>query len=170
MNDENTQKESLDKTTKTTPILTRFQESNKRFLLLDANMWCFPKFAFFSYIIVKQGDIINPVYKIPTMTSIKKANGYNIDGIHEERMQYLKKQIIEALNSNKKKLHQDQIIPLSEPVMIGGQTRDNQRGYGWEWDWSGGIGTSTPGTYYGEMTSFFIIGIKITRIMDSKSQ
>ena len=30
--------------------------------------------------------------------------------------------------------------------------------FGWEWDWSNGIGSYTEGTYYGEVTTFLIIG------------
>ena len=34
----------------------------------------------------------------------------------------------------------------------------NQTGYGWEWDWSNGCGDYIEGTYYGEVTTFFVIG------------
>ena len=75
-------------------------------------------------------------------------------------MQYLKNHIIEAANKYKK-LTPNLIIPLSEPCPLGGQSDFNQMGYGWEWNWSYGVGDYAEGTYYGEMTGFSVIGIKI---------
>lgn len=97
---------------------------------------------------------------VPTMSEIKSVADKSISGVSIPRMQYLKKHIIDAA-SKYKNLTPNLIIPLSEPCPLGGQSDFNQQGYGWEWDWSYGIGDYTEGTYYGEMTGFSVIGIRI---------
>lgn len=161
VNAKNTYRATLKKTTSTTPIITKFCEHKENeFLILNANM-TLPNGKGFSYIVVRSNTIITgTVENIPTMTEIKSVAGKNIKNVTIPRMQYLKEHVLEVARRN---LVTDpmQIIPLSEPCPIGGQSDFNQSGYGWEWDWSYGIGDYTEGTYYGEMTGFHVIGIQM---------
>lgn len=160
-NIKNTYHATLKKTTSTTPIITEFcKHKEYEFLILNANM-TLPGYKSFSYIVIRANTIITgTVANIPTMTEIKSVSGKSISGVNIPRMQFLKEHILEASRHNSV-IKSNQIIPLSEPCPIGGQSDSNQEGYGWEWDWSNGIGDCYEGTYYGEMTGFSVIGIQI---------
>ncbi len=54
------------------------------------------------------------------------------------------------------------------PYLLRAQNRNNRIGYGWEWDWSDGYGDSTPGTFYGETTSYLFAGIRIINIQERR--
>ena len=56
-----------------------------------------------------------------------------------------------------------EMIPLEYAVKLRAQTSRNRQGYGWEWDWSGGIGSYTEGTLYGETTDFYISHILVKK-------
>lgn len=129
-------------------------------MVLNAGMRL-PEYKKFSYIIIRSNKtIVGMQENVPTMSEIKSVADKSISGVSIPRMQYLKKHIIDAA-SKYKNLTPNLIIPLSEPCPLGGQSDFNQQGYGWEWDWSYGIGDYTEGTYYGEMTGFSVIGIRI---------
>ena len=87
----------------------------------------------------------------PTMTELKTFRPRRIPN----RMRPLWDKINQYDNS---KLKVGQKIQFDVPLPLGGQTYANQTGYGWEWDWSDGYGSYTEGTYYGEVTTFLIIG------------
>lgn len=162
VNNKNTYYASVRKTTSTTPIITEYCKSDKEFMVLNARMRL-PEYKQFSYIIVRSNKTIVGVQEnVPTMSEIKSVADKAISGVSIPRMQYLKEHIIAAA-SQCKNLTPNLIIPLSEPCPIGGQSDFNQTGYGWEWDWSYGIGDYTEGTYYGEMTGFSVIGIRINQ-------
>lgn len=162
VNSKNSYFVSVKKTTSTTPIITEYCKSDKEFMLLNARMRL-PEYKQFSYIIVRSNKTIVGVQEnVPTMSELKSVADKSISGVNIPRMQYLKKHIIDAA-SKYKNLTPDLIIPLSEPCPLGGQSDFNQQGYGWEWDWSYGIGDYTEGTYYGEMTGFSVIGIRINK-------
>ena len=162
VNNNNSYFASVKKTTSTTPIITAYCKSDKEFMVLNAGMRL-PEYKKFSYIIVRSNKTIVGVQEnVPTMSELKSVADKSISGVNIPRMQYLKKHIIDAA-SNYKKLTPNLIIPLSEPCPLGGQSDFNQQGYGWEWDWSYGIGDYTEGTYYGEMTGFSVIGIRINK-------
>ena len=63
----------------------------------------------------------------------------------------------------------DQMIPLDYCVHLGAQTSENRTGYGWEWDWSFGYGDYVEGTFYGEVTDFYITYIVVSRIERPKT-
>lgn len=160
INGENSYFASLKKNTSTTPIVTEYCKSDKEFMILNAGMRL-PEGQKFSYIIVRSNKtIVGMQENVPTMSEIKSVAGKWIAYVGIRRMQYLKNHIIEAV-SKCKNFAPDLVIPLSEPCPLGGQSDFNQTGYGWEWDWSYGVGDYTEGTYYGEMTGFSVIGIKI---------
>lgn len=162
INNKNTYFASVRKTTSTTPIITEYCKSDREFMVLNARMKL-PEYQQFSYIIVRNNKTIVEMQKnVPTMTEIKSVADKSISGVSIPRMQYLKEHIIAAA-SQCKNLTSNLIIPLSEPCPIGGQSDFNQTGYGWEWDWSYGVGDYTEGTYYGEMTGFSVIGIRINQ-------
>lgn len=150
----------LKKNTSTTPLVTEYCKSDKEFMVLNAGMRL-PEYKEFSYIIIRSNKtIVGTQENVPTMSELKSVADKSIVGVSIPRMQYLKNHIIEAANKYKK-LTSNLIIPLSEPCPLGGQSDFNQMGYGWEWNWSYGVGDYVEGTYYGEMTGFSVIGIKI---------
>lgn len=162
VNNKNSYFASLKKNTSTTPIVTEYCKSDKEFMVLNAGMRL-PEYKKFSYIIIRSNKtIVGMQENVPTMSEIKSVADKSISGVSIPRMQYLKNHIIDAA-SKYKNLTPNLIIPLSEPCPLGGQSDFNQTGYGWEWDWSYGIGDYTEGTYYGEMTGFSVIGIRINR-------
>lgn len=150
----------LKKNTATTPIITEYCKSDKKYMILDAKMQL-PGLKKFSYIVVRSNKtIIGTQENIPTMSELKSVAEKPITGVTIPRMQYLKEHILSVIK-NQKSISSNSIIPLEESCPIGGQSDFNQCGYGWEWDWSYGIGDYTEGTYYGEMTGFMVIGIRI---------
>lgn len=162
VNNKNSYFASLKKNTSTTPIVTEYCKSDKEFMVLNAGMRL-PEYKKFSYIIIRSNKTIVGIQEnVPTMSEIKSVADKSISGVSIPRMQYLKNHIIDA-TSKYKNLTPNLIIPLSEPCPLGGQSDFNQTGYGWEWTWEYGIGDYTEGTYYGEMTGFSVIGIRINR-------
>ena len=160
MDIKNSYRKIIKRNTSTTPIITEFCKSDKEFFVLDVGMRL-PGYKNFSYIIIKNNKIISEAQEnVPTMSEIKSVAGKNIQSVEVPRMQYLKKNILNSVKQYKT-LSPKLIIPFSKPCLIGGQSDANQSGYGWEWDWSYGVGDYTEGTYYGEMTGFFVIGIQI---------
>lgn len=59
-------------------------------------------------------------------------------------------------------LDKDRFYRFSKPYLLRAQNSSNRTGYGWEWDWSGGIGSYTEGTLYGETTNYLFVGAYIT--------
>lgn len=162
VNKKNSYYASIKRNTNTTPIITEFCKSDKEFMVLDAGMIT-TGYKKFSYIIVRSNKKIVVIQKnVPTMSEIKSVSNKYINNVDILRMQYLKNHIIDAVNKYNN-LTPNLIIPLSEPCPVGGQSDFDQTGYGWEWDWSCGIGDYIEGTYYGEMTGFSVIGIKINQ-------
>lgn len=160
VNKKNSYTAILRKNTSTTPLVTEYCKSDKEFMVLNAGMRL-PEYKEFSYIIIRGNKtIVGTQENVPTMSELKSVAEKSIVGVSIPRMQYLKNHIIEAANKYKK-LTPNLIIPLSEPCPLGGQSDYNQMGYGWEWNWSYGVGDYVEGTYYGEMTGFSVIGIKI---------
>ena len=156
VSEKNSYRAYLFNTSNTIPIITEYCHSSKEFLILDANMYL-QEYKTFSYIIVKaKTRIKESKSNVPTMTEIKSVYNKMIKNVTIPRMQWLKNHILSSV-SNYNELSSKQIIPLSEPCLIGGQAEINKTGYGWEY--SGGY--YYEGTNYGEMTGFSVIGIQI---------
>ena len=71
--------------------------------------------------------------------------------------------IVVKRDGKKVELDDFEMIPLEYAVKLRAQTSRNRQGYGWEWDWSGGIGSYTEGTLYGETTDFYISHILVKK-------
>ena len=148
MNHKNTMTCSLFPETKTTPLMDMFATDQKKdFLVL--RMVIYGK----DIVITKrQPGIKIANVEAPTMTELKTWRNRRTT---PERMEPLLAEIRKYNNMGLK--HGDK-IQFDTPLPLGGQTYANQTGYGWEWDWTDGIGSCTEGTFYGEVTTFFIIG------------
>ena len=59
-------------------------------------------------------------------------------------------------------IDKDQFFRFSKPFLLRAQNSSNRTGYGWEWNWSGGYGDYTEGTFYGETTNYFFVGVYVT--------
>ena len=162
LNEENSYYVELTKTTSTTPIVTEYCNSNKKFMVLNAFMGLSYSTTF-SYIIAKSEKRILEMHEdIPTMTELKMVSGKYITDVDTPRMQLLKNNIIKIFKK-KENVSAGLIIPLSTPCLIGGQSAKDQSGYGWSWDWSWASGNPIEGTFYGEMSGFYVIGIIINQ-------
>lgn len=147
MTDENTMTRYLSSGTQTTPIMDMFiNDKEKDFLVLRG---VFPDKDL--VIGKKQQGIIVENVSAPTMTELKMF-----------RYRHPPKRMLPLLDELKKydnlKIKEGQKVQFDTPLPLGAQTYANQTGYGWEWDWSNGYGSYTEGTYYGEVTTFLIIG------------
>lgn len=121
-------------------------------MILNAEMRL-PDYKKFSYIIMKDNTRIVGTYEdLPTISEVKSVAGRTLSSVSIPRMQHLKECIISATKTYEA-LTSNLIIPLSEPCHIGGQSDYNQQGYG----------SYAARTYYGEMTGFVVIGIRINR-------
>lgn len=148
MTSENTIVRTLWPDTKTTPLMDEFaNDQTKDFLVLNNVLY--------------EQDIVitkrQPGIKVanvdtPTMTELKTWK--NKRSIPER----IKPLLAEVSKYDKKNLKHGDKIQFDIPLPLGGQTYANQTGYGWEWDWRDGFGSCIEGTYYGEVTTFFIIG------------
>lgn len=73
---------------------------------------------------------------------------------------YCRTQLCEALKQNKRILESEEFY-FYKPFYLRAQNSNNRKGYGWEWDWSGGVGTASEGTFYGETSNYAFVGVKI---------
>lgn len=147
MNRKNTMTCILFPETKTTPLMDMFANDQKKdFLVLQCVL------PYDLVITKRQPGIKIANVEAPTMTELKTwRNKRTIP----ERMEPLFAEMRKYYDMDLK--HGDK-IQFDTPLPLGGQTYANQTGYGWEWDWADGIGSCTEGTFYGEVTTFFIIG------------
>lgn len=147
MTEENTMSYYLSSDTSTTPIMDEFYNNNdKDFLVLKGI------FSGKDLVITKKQRNVSVLdIPSPTMTELKTFRPSRIP----DRMRPLW-DTISKYDTSKMKVGQK--VQFDIPLPLGGQTYANQTGYGWEWDWSDGYGSYTEGTYYGEVTTFLIIG------------
>lgn len=152
MTEENTMECYLSYDTSTTPLMDEFSNNkDKDFLVLKGIFWGR------DLVITKYcRNVTVANVSSPTMTELKTFRSNRIP----KRMRPLYDLIHGYDRDNLKK---GQKVQFEIPLPLGGQTYANQTGYGWEWDWSGGYGSYTEGTYYGEVTTFFIIGFIVSR-------
>lgn len=163
VNNKNSYRTIIKRNTNTTPIITEFCKNKQyEFLILNANMYL-PNHKSFSYLIIRTNTTITEMKdNVPTMTEIKSVSGKTISGVSIPRMQFLKEHILEVARYNVV-TQPRQIILLSEPCPIGGQSDINQTGYGNEYFYDLLV---YEGTKYGEMTGFSVIGIQINQTYD----
>ena len=148
MTEENTTIKYLYADTPTTRIMDEFANDNdKDFLVLRNVFW--EK----DLVVAKKHSYIESAnVDAPTMTELKT---YRSRSSTPERMKPLLEEIRKYDCSDMKSGTK---VQFDKPLPLGAQTYANQTGYGWQWDWSNGYGDYTEGTYYGEVTTFLIIG------------
>lgn len=147
MTEENTMECWLSSDTSTTPLMDKFDNDKEKDFLVLRGIFSGKGLV----ITKKQRSVTTADVSSPTMTELKTFRPSRVP----ERMRPLLEIISQYDNS---KLKYGQKVQFDVPLPLGGQTYANQTGYGWEWDWTGGYGSYTEGTYYGEVTTFLIIG------------
>lgn len=154
MNDYNTMYKVLTKQTKTTPIMDKFCNSKEfTFLILNSKLYS-PDYKGVIKLVVTPAfnNIEHAECPSPTMTELKTNGSKSINAHFPARMQPL---IQEIQKYDFNKMSYGDKKQFSKPFILGGQTYDNQTGFGWEWEWDECI---YEGTEYGEVTDFFVIG------------
>ena len=158
VNDQNSMKVKLYEDTRTTPIMDKFYNSDKRFLVFEGIFSVGKNWTKVSLVVAKGRRDVNLIDSKLTMTDLKKHSGTIVGerflkGYPEtSRFYSLAKEMLKAAPKLEKELK----VPFETPIRLGGQTFANQTGYGsiYEGDYQ-----VTQGTLYGETTGFYIIGI-----------
>ena len=154
---------------KTTKVMDYFYHSEKNFLILrEVYPFVFSepyRWVNVSLIISKSVDCPKIEESCPTMTEIKRISSLKqkiyADDTERvlarvpERMRPLTSGILDVL-SNEPITESDETFIFKVPFRIGGQTYDDQTGYGSYYD---GDVCLYEGTYYGQTTSFYVVGI-----------
>lgn len=154
---------------KTTPMMDAFYHSKDPFLVLH-HMHYFIKYnpywsAAVDLIISKSVDCPEVNKSRPTLTEIKTvtnmSRSFYIDEPEKaicyvpQRMEELISEICSLLKNMDNPKHGD-MIAFKSPFEIGGQTYSDQTGYGSYYE---GDDCIYKGTYYGQTTSFYVVGI-----------
>lgn len=154
--------------TKTTKVMDSFYHSENKFLILygvyQFEIWK-PSYTWVdvSLIISKSVDCPKVEESCPTLTEIKRisslkrrinANGRVLAHV-PERMMPLTSEVLSTIN-NEGTIENGKTITFKVPFKIGGQTYDDQTGYGSYYE---GDDCIYEGTYYGQTTSFYVVGI-----------
>lgn len=154
---------------KTTKVMDYFYHSEKNFLILrEVYPFVFSepyRWVNVSLIISKSVDCPKIEESCPTMTEIKRISSLKqkiyADDTERvlarvpERMRPLTSGILDVL-SNESITESDETFIFKVPFRIGGQTYDDQTGYGSYYE---GDDCIYEGTYYGQTTSFYVVGI-----------
>ncbi len=157
--DENTQSQRLFHNTATTPIIDKFANSDKRFLVFTRAFCLSPVWKHVSLVIAKSSLGINYDNNGLVLTDLKKAVGdtvseYSYYFLHDSsRLFPLYRELITVA---KKTPAKGEIVPFERVCLIGGQTYDDQTGFGSEYC---GSDLVYEGKEYGETTKFVIIGV-----------
>lgn len=156
---DNTQSERLSPTTRTTPIIDKFAKSDKQFLVFTRAFRLGIIWKQVSLVIVKSGLNINYDSNGLVLTDLKKAVG---DIVYESSPNFLNEDsrlfplYRELITVSKKMPAKGEIVPFEKVCLIGGQTYDDQTGFGSEYY---GSDLVYQGKEYGETTKFSIIGV-----------
>lgn len=156
---DNTLKVQLEKGTKTTPIMDSFQKSDKEFLLFENIFTLSENRKKVSLVITKGVHGVRYVNDGLTMTDLKKAaktlvGAYSANYMSKSNRKYnLYQELIEV---DKNKLVNGQGYAFRVPCLLGGQTFNDQTGFGSEYC---GERLTYRGKNYGETTMFLIIGV-----------
>lgn len=152
---------SLDSDTKTTPVMEKFYQSNKSFLIFSKLFHLMGNSNSISLVVKKDHPDVNRHNSDLTMTNIKEvANTY----ITSSSTKYLKESsrryhlYKELEKICQKSPQRGERIPFDLPCKLRGQTFKDQRGYGSRYC---GEDLIHPGTEYGATTNFLIIGALI---------
>jgi hypothetical protein len=154
---------------KTTPIMDAFYHSKDPFLVLRHIHYFIKNDPYWGavvdLIIAKSVDCPEVNKSCPTLTEIKTVTNmsgvFYIDELEKviyyapQRMEALITEIYSLLRNMESPKHGD-MIAFKVPFEIGGQTYRDQTGYGSYYD---GDVCLYEGTYYGQTTSFYVVGI-----------
>lgn len=153
-------------TTKSIALMDQFEGNNKEKILYDQilvkNEFCMlleGKYLRYQLVIERRkyeqetsGDI--------TFTNFKKGN---VSALREHiKMEIEEKNLKDYVGT-------DKVYRFNIPYKLRAQNSSNRTGYGWEWDWTGGYGTYTEGTLYGETTDYVFVGIKVLNVTSISS-
>ncbi len=154
--EENSMQVLLYKDTRTTPIMSKFYDSDKSFLTIPEFMY--PRA--FLLVIAKYHYGIQYIDSGMTMTDLKQEGCSPESRVkkiamsdQKTRMSALYKELYKVIT---KPINAGDKIPFEYPVRLGGQTYNNQTGYGRTYY---GYDEYEEGTLYGETTGFVVIGI-----------
>ena len=147
--------------TRTTPIMDEFYYSDKEYLIFDNIFYVRtdPSAFWRGISLIVCGRLRYEITTIDdglTMTDLKKVSASHIyEGVFKDskRLYSLEREI---LNATPKLTKARKIIVFGRPICLGGQIFENQTGFGSEYD---GPYLVHQGTLYGEITSFYIIGM-----------
>lgn len=156
---ENSMPVYLYKSTRTTPIMSKFCSSGKKFLIIRWFM-CPGTCSYISLVVTKLDWHIRYLDSEMTMTDLKQEqlpSKTHIKAVAKSgnttRMSALYEELNKVLS---KPIKAGDKIPFEHPVRLGGQTYSNQTGYGRTYY---GYDDYDEGTLYGETTGFIIIGV-----------
>jgi hypothetical protein len=154
--EENSMQVWLSKDTRTTPVMSKFCDSDKSFLTIPEFMY--PRA--FLLVVTKYHYGIQYIDSGMTMTDLKQEGCSSESRVkkiamsdQKTRMSALYKELYKVIT---KPINAGDKIPFEYPVRLGGQTYNNQTGYGRTYY---GYDEYEEGTLYGETTGFVVIGI-----------
>lgn len=149
----------LTHSTKTTPIMDKFYESDNLFLIFkEAFRVSFSCYKSVSLVITKSKYGVLHHNSGLTMTDLKQKTGAIIS---ERALSYLPKEsrllplYQEIIKIDETNLISGNKVPFDIPCLLGGQTFRNQSGFGSEYNGD----TLVYSKEYGETTKFLIIGV-----------
>lgn len=146
----------IDKNTKTTEIMDRFDGIGSknpvrysRLILVGRNYGFTPeRRTFMYYYVVERGTAKHCKGDI-TFTNFKQGNRWELEN-----------RVREEVNDKILKRYKgtDEVYYFKTPFILRAQNSLNRTGYGWEWEWGNLI---REGTLYGETNNYVIAGIII---------
>ena len=160
VNMENTMVVELHEDTKTTPIIDAFAYSDKEFLMFRNMFRVAPSWKLVSLVVARSKGGMKYHDSNLTMTVLKKASRMYIsrnlaEAYSESRLYPL---FMELARIGKKVEMQDGPIRFDKPCLLGGQTFQDQTGFGREYH---GEYLVDRGKEYGGTTKFMIIGVYV---------
>ena len=171
ISDDNSMHVRLFSDSATTPIMDRFEKSDKEFLIFDKFCVAYPNAEgtsfrdkkYISLIITRSSNKVWGRDNGLTMTNLKKRSGISLrrnmlqrlTENTENRLYPLHDELLDAYD---KIFSGDEYIPFGLPCCLHGQTYANQTGYGNIYN---GEDLVEEGTLYGETTEFLILGIRV---------
>lgn len=145
--------------TRSTPIISSFDSSEKDYLVFENAFSIGPKWEHVSLVVVKHRPFLLPIYSGFTMTNLKRIVGtvigdYYLEFQKKTSRQYpLVKELVDAGNVISATVKR---IAFEQPIRLGGQTYEDQTGFGSEYH---GPYMVKQGKEYGEDHGFYIIGV-----------
>lgn len=168
--------EQLCSNTRTTPIMDEFSNSEKQFLVLDSQFYIqHPSWEYLyipiSLVVAKMPDGPNYIGETNqvnytgtrlTMSNLKSKarmhiSSESLERIPDDDRAYELYQ--EIFSIKKRDISVGGYFPFNKPFELGGQTYEEQSGFGWEYS---GRCLLREGRQYGETKKFLMIGIYIS--------